>query len=100
MEKGTNRAFETWGQALTALSGKIRPANDADVSLNQIGYWTDNGATYYYHMADSMTYEQTLAAVKGGFRQARHHAGVHAVGQLVLSEGQHRRLDEQWSGHL
>ena len=67
MEKGTNRAFETWGQALTTLSGKIRPANDADVSLNQISYWTDNGATYYYHMADSMTYEQTLAAVKGDF---------------------------------
>ena len=67
MEKGTNRAFETWGQALTALSGKVRPANDADVSLNQVGYWTDNGATYYYHMADSMTYEQTLAAVKGDF---------------------------------
>ena len=67
MEKGTNRAFETWGQALTALSGKVRPANDADASLNQIGYWTDNGATYYYHTADSMTYEQTLAAVKGDF---------------------------------
>ena len=67
MEKGTNKAFETWGQALTTLSGKVRPANDADVSLNQIGYWTDNGATYYYHMADSMTYEQTLAAVKGDF---------------------------------
>ncbi len=67
MEKGTNRAFETWGQALTALSGKTRPANDADVSLNQVGYWTDNGATYYYHTADSMTYEQTLAAVKGDF---------------------------------
>ena len=65
VEKGINRAFETWGQALTALGGKTRPANDADVSLNKIGYWTDNGAAYYYHMADSMTYEQTLGAVKG-----------------------------------
>jgi hypothetical protein len=37
------------------------------VSLNQIGYWTDNGATYYYHMADSMSYEQTLDAVKSDF---------------------------------
>ena len=66
-EKGVNRAFDTWGQALTALGGKTRPANDADVSLNQIGYWTDNGAAYYYHMADSMSYEQTLEAVKGDF---------------------------------
>ncbi len=68
--QGINRTFDTWGQALTALSGKTRPANDADTSLNQIGYWTDNGATYYYHMADSMTYEQTLDAVKGDFDRA------------------------------
>jgi hypothetical protein len=67
VEKGINRAFDTWGQALTALGGKTRPANDADVSLKQIGYWTDNGATYYYHTADAMSYEQTLDAVKGDF---------------------------------
>ena len=70
IEKGINRAFETWGHALTALGGKTRPANDADTSLNKIGYWTDNGATYYYHMAGSMNYEQTLAAVKGDFDKA------------------------------
>lgn len=70
VEKGVNRAFDTWGRALTALGGKVRPANDADASLNKIGYWTDNGATYYYHMADSMSYEQTLSAVKGDFDRA------------------------------
>ena len=67
IEKGINRAFDTWGQALTSLYGKTRPTNDADVSLNKIGYWTDNGATYYYHMEGSMSYEQTLAAVKSNF---------------------------------
>ena len=80
VEKGINRAFDTWGQALTALGGKTRPANDADVSLNKIGYWTDNGAAYYYHMADSMTYEQTLDAVEERFRPGRHQARVLAVG--------------------
>jgi hypothetical protein len=70
VEQGINRAFDTWGQALTALNGKTRPPNDADVSLNRIGYWTDNGATYYYHMADSMSYEQTLDAVKLDFDRA------------------------------
>ena len=70
VEKGINRAFDTWGHALTALGGKTRPANDADASLNKIGYWTDNGASYYYHMAGSMNYEQTLAAVKGDFDKA------------------------------
>jgi hypothetical protein len=67
IEKGINRAFDAWGRALTALNGKTRPANDADDSLNRIGYWTDNGATYYYHTADPLDYEQTLAAIKGDF---------------------------------
>jgi len=79
VDKGINRAFDTWGQALTAMGGKTRPANDADVSLNKLGYWTDNGAAYYYHMANSMTYEQTLAAVKGDFD----HAGI-PLGYLQL----------------
>src|SRR5450759_2156931 len=70
VEKGINRAFDTWGHALNTLNGKTRPPNDADTSLNQIGYWTDNGATYYYHMADSMTYPQTLDAVKADFNRA------------------------------
>jgi hypothetical protein len=67
IEKGINRAFDAWGQALTALNGKTRPANDADATLNQVGYWTDNGATYYYTMAVPLDYEQTLAAVKASF---------------------------------
>jgi len=67
MEKGINRAFDSWGQALTALRGKTRPANDSDVSLNKVGYWTDNGATYYYQTAGAMNYEQTLMAIKGDF---------------------------------
>ena len=67
IEPGINRAFDTWGQALTSLYGKTRPPNDADASLKKAGYWTDNGATYYYHTEGSMNYEQTLAAVKANF---------------------------------
>ncbi len=70
VENGVNRAFDTWGHAITAFTGKTRPANDADVSLNKIGYWTDNGAAYYYTMAPSMNYEQTLNGVKKNFDQA------------------------------
>jgi hypothetical protein len=67
VERGINRAFDTWGQTMTTLRGKTRPANDADTSLNRIGYWTDNGATYYYRTAPSLSYEQTLTAVKADF---------------------------------
>jgi hypothetical protein len=77
--QGINHTFDTWGHTLTALYQKPRPASDADVGLNQISYWTDNGATYYYHMEGSMNYEQTLAAVKADFDKA----GI-ALGSLQL----------------
>ena len=67
IERGINRAFDSWGQTLTALGGKVRPANDADTSLNRVGYWTDNGASYYYRTAPSLTYEQTLTGIKSDF---------------------------------
>ena len=55
VEPGINRAFETWGHAMTAFFNKARPAYDADISLNKIGYWTDNGATYYYQTANGQS---------------------------------------------
>jgi hypothetical protein len=67
VQSGINQAFDTWGRTLTDLSGKTRPANDADTVLNTLGYWTDNGATYYYAKASGMSYPETLAAVKSGF---------------------------------
>ena len=70
IDKGINRAFDSWGQAVTSLRGKKRPANDADASLKTAGYWTDNGGTYYYRMANSLNYPQTLAQVKADFDRA------------------------------
>jgi hypothetical protein len=70
VETGINRVFDAWGRSLTALGGKVRPASDVDVSLNKVGYWTDNGAPYYYQTAGSMNYEQTLIAVKSEFDRA------------------------------
>lgn len=67
MENGINRAFEAWGGALLDLRGKTPPANDADRSLKYLGYWTDAGASYYYRRAPSMSYPDTLTAVKAEF---------------------------------
>jgi hypothetical protein len=68
--QGINRTFDTWGNTLTSLYHKTRPANDADAGIAKLSYWTDNGATYYYHMEGSMNYEETLAAVKADFDKA------------------------------
>jgi hypothetical protein len=67
---GINRAFDTWGHALTDLNGKKRPANDADASLKYLGYWTDNGAGYYYEWEPSLGYTGTLVAVKDEYAKA------------------------------
>ena len=67
IDSGINSAMGTWGQTLTTIQGKTRPANDADPVLNKLGYWTDNGATYYYVTEPSMSYMNTLLKVKAGF---------------------------------
>ena len=70
MGKGLNSTYQTWGQAMTKLQGKVRPANDADIGLKSLGYWTDHGATYYYKFDSTKgSYEQTLLGVRDNFNQ-------------------------------
>ena len=64
---GINSVYTTWGQAMTALQGKERPANDATSTLDRLGYWTDHGASYYYQYIPGKGYEGTLEAVKQDF---------------------------------
>ena len=64
---GINRTFDNWGRLLTGVTGKVRPSNDSDVTLNRLGYWTDAGSTYYYHTEPGLTYPQTLSAVEADF---------------------------------
>jgi hypothetical protein len=46
------------------LTGKSRPANDANALLNQLSYWTDAGAAYYYKFNDPTSYVPQLLAMK------------------------------------
>jgi hypothetical protein len=68
VDKGINQAFETWGHALTDLQGKVRPPNGADITLSHLGYWTDNGARYYYAFKHNLGYEDTLLAIRDEFQ--------------------------------
>lgn len=67
IQQGINQAFDAWGNALTGLSGKTRPANDSAVELNRLGYWTDNGASYYYTYSAALGYTGTLLAIRDQF---------------------------------
>jgi hypothetical protein len=64
---GINTTFEMWGRAMTALAGKRPIPKDADLTLDKLGYWTDNGAAYYYNYDPRKGYEGTLQAVKADF---------------------------------
>ena len=67
---GINSTFQLWGQTLTSLTGKHRSANDANVLLNQLSYWTDAGAAYYYHPTTASQYVPQLLQMPSQFTQA------------------------------
>ena len=62
--KGICASFDGWGEIVRKWHKKERPSPYADVALSYLGYWTDNGAFYYYHTEKGLTYEQTLLKVK------------------------------------
>lgn len=66
---GIGATVRAWGMALTDLSGKTRPSNQADLLLKYLGYWTDNGATYYYNYDQEKGYAGTLLALQKRYQQ-------------------------------
>src|SRR5207237_2919465 len=68
MGRGVNATWDAWGSALTTLVGARRPANDADVGLRYLGYWTDNGAQYYYDYDRQKGYAGTLEELVRRYR--------------------------------
>jgi hypothetical protein len=66
---GITATLDGWGQALQLLNGKRPVSNEADVMLRKFGYWTDNGAAYYYHFVPKLGYPGTLLAVRDAYRK-------------------------------
>ncbi len=66
---GITRTLEAWGENLQKLGHKKPVSNHADLVLTSFGYWTDNGAHYYYRFDHKLGYEGTLLAVRDQFRQ-------------------------------
>jgi hypothetical protein len=65
---GINQTWDVWGRAMVARAGVTRPAYDADTVLKYLGYWTDNGAAYYYNYDFSKGYAGTLQALAQRYR--------------------------------
>jgi len=69
---GVDTAMEAWGSALQAVGGKhpLASENDDDPLMSKLGYWTDNGSSYYYKFDSHLGYTGTLVAVKDSFAKA------------------------------
>ena len=68
---GINRTWAVWGRGLLKLLGAQRPRYDADPVLKYLGYWTDNGAAYYYNYDPERGYAGTLQALVEQYRRER-----------------------------
>jgi hypothetical protein len=60
---GVNQTVFDWGTQLLKLGGKSRTAQDSDRAANYLGYWTNNGAFYYYNTEPGKNYETTMLDV-------------------------------------
>ncbi|MDP8225588.1 MAG: hypothetical protein P9L99_19670 [Candidatus Lernaella stagnicola] len=61
---GVQHTIERWGFRLRAMQHAERRDRYADVGLSYLGYWTNNGAYYYYNSEPGMTEEEVLLRVK------------------------------------
>jgi hypothetical protein len=60
---GINKGIHEWGQTMQQAFNRTDSNRLHDVTVNYLGYYTDNGAFYYYNTDGSMNYETTLINV-------------------------------------
>ncbi|CAG5129545.1 unnamed protein product, partial [Candidula unifasciata] len=65
---GVGDAFDGWGGIMRRVYNKTEEVREyhqsQDLSLTHLGYWTDNGAYYYYNTEQGKNYEDTLLSAK------------------------------------
>jgi hypothetical protein len=74
---------------LAKLQGKTQAANYAEPILAKVGYWTDNGATYYYKYEPSLGYEKTLLAIRDEFLEKGVPLGYMQLDSWFYPKGAH-----------
>jgi hypothetical protein len=81
--KGINATVEEWGRLLMQDRGVSKRDRYADTGVSYLGYWTDNGAAYFYREIPGKNFEGTLLAVKD------------EAGKLGIPYG-YFQIDSQW----
>ncbi|CAF1064276.1 unnamed protein product [Adineta steineri] len=61
---GINQLIDEWGKLMRLVYNKTLKYRSDDLTINYLGYYTDNGAYYYYHTESQMNYEETIIEIK------------------------------------
>lgn len=67
--KGINSSMMELGDLLYKYHRKPRPDKYRNICLQKVGFWTDNGAHYYYNPKRGKCYDETLLEVNEHFKQ-------------------------------
>ncbi len=92
---GIHDTFLAWGKALSSHLRSPRPPIDADPVQRYLGYWTDNGAFYYYNYDPQKGYTGTLEALADHYREKRI-----PIRYLQLDSWWYQKSLTDYKGHL
>jgi hypothetical protein len=57
---GINQGVREWGQTMQKAYNRTNQYRINDLTINYLGYYTDNGAYYYYNTEKGTNYEQAM----------------------------------------
>ncbi|CAF3718368.1 unnamed protein product [Rotaria sp. Silwood1] len=61
---GINEGIREWGQIMQSEYNRTNLHRLSDVTINYLGYYTDNGGYYYYNTEKGVNYEETMVDVR------------------------------------
>jgi hypothetical protein len=61
--RGVNEGLREWGQTMQKAYNRTNQHRLNDLTINYLGYYTDNGGYYYYNTEQGMNYETTMINV-------------------------------------
>lgn len=62
-QNGVNEGMRQWGQTMQQAFNRTNENRLNDLTINSLGYYTDNGGYYYYNTEQGVNYETTMIDV-------------------------------------
>ncbi len=73
--KGIRRTIAAWGDAFRTMHHRPATSQEATPILRDFGYWTDNGASYFYNYDKKYGYTGTLLKMASEYAEDHIHLG-------------------------